>query len=302
MSDYPTQDAFYGAVGSADEYPSATLIFRDTQSSNVYEDEEPIANFDLDLLAAELWPESSVAGAASDSASREGGLFSATSLSSQDDDFLSLGAVNPNDMFSSGMHPSYPSSHNTEGYDPYQYCEQQATSSYSHQPPLDLSQYDDNLEESFQQMNISQPYDQHSGYAYHHDQQMNIYQQPDQQPAISLDWNQQFNVLQSQEGVATAGVSGSGTSKKRKGYRHRHQRQFLSSAEQREQRSRVLNNEASAIYRRKMRDLHDKARTELDGLEQRNQQLTQRFRLLQKFCSGYRARLEALGVPATSSY
>ncbi|XP_037798578.1 uncharacterized protein LOC119593695 [Penaeus monodon] len=300
MSDYPPQDAFYGAVGGADEYLSTNLIFG-TQSSNVCEDEEYIANFDLDLLAAELWPESSVAGAASDSASSEG-IFSATSLCSQDEDFLGLGAVNPNDLCSSGMQPPYPSSHTTDEYVPYEYCEQQATSSYSYQPQLHLSQYDNKLGESFQQMNISQPYDQHSEYAYHNDQEMGVYLQPHQHSGISHDWGQQFDVLQHQEGVATACVSSSGTSKKRKGCRHRHQRQFLSSAEERDQRSRVLNNEASAIYRRKMRDLHDKARTELDGLKQRNQQLTQRFRLLQKFCSGYKARLEALGVPVTGSF
>ncbi|XP_037798580.1 uncharacterized protein LOC119593696 [Penaeus monodon] len=289
MSDYPPQDAFYGVVGGADEYLSTSLICG-TQSSNVCEDEEYIANFDLDLLAAELWPESSVEGAASDLASSEG-IFSATSLCSQDEDFLGLGAVNPNDLFSSGMQPPYPSSYTTDGYAPHQYSEQQATSSY-YQPQLHLSQYDDKLGGSRQQMNIFQPYDQHSGYDYHNDHQ---------QSGISHDWDQQFDVLQHQ-GVATACVSSSGTSKKRKGYRHRHQRQFLSSAEERDQRSRVLNNEASAIYRRKMRDLHDKARTELDGLEQRNQQLTQRFRLLQKFCSGYKARLEALGVPVTNSF
>ncbi|XP_037798574.1 uncharacterized protein LOC119593690 [Penaeus monodon] len=299
MSDYPPQDAFYGVVGGGDEYLSASLIFG-TQSSNVCDDEEYIANFDLDLLAAELWPESSVAGAASDSASSEG-IFSATSLCSEDEDFLGLGAVNPNDLFSSGMQPPYPSSHTTDGYVPSQYCEQQATSSNSYQPHLHLSPYDDSLGESFQQTNIFQPYDQHSGYAYY-DHQIGVVEQPHQESGISHDWDQQSDVLQHHEGVATTCVSRSGTSKKRKGYRHRHQRQFLSSAEERDQRSRVLNNEASAIYRRKMRDLHDKARTELDGLEQRNQQLTQRFRLLQKFCSGYKARLKVLGVPVTGSF
>ncbi|XP_037798576.1 uncharacterized protein LOC119593693 [Penaeus monodon] len=297
MSDYPPQDA-YGAVGGADEYLNASLICS-TQNSNVCEDEEYIANFDLDLLAAELWPESSVAGAASDSASSEG-LFSATSLCSQDEDFLGLGAVNPNDLFSSGMQPPYPSSHTTDGYVPSQYCEQQVTSSNSYKPHLHLSSYDDSLGESFQQMHIFQPYDQHSGYTYC-DHQIGV-EQPHQESGISHDWDQQSDVLQHHEGVATACVSSSGTSKKRKGYRHRHQRQFLSSAEERDQRSRVLNNEASAIYRRKMRDLHDKARTELDGLEQRNQQLTQRFRLLQKFCSGYKARLQVLGVTVTGSF
>ncbi|XP_047478817.1 uncharacterized protein LOC125031871 [Penaeus chinensis] len=288
MSDYPPQDAFYGAVGGADEYLDASLICG-TQSSNVYENEEYIANFDLDLLATELWPESSVAGATSDSASSEGGIFNSTSICSQDEDFLGLGAINPNDLFSSKMQPSYPSSHTTDEYVPYQYCEQQTTS-YSDQPVLHLSQYDDNLGESFQQMNISQPYDQHSGYAHHNDLQMGVYQQPHQQSGIPYGCDQQSD------------VSGSGTSKKRKGYRHRHQRQFLSSVEERDRRSRVLNNEASAIYRRKMHDLHDKARMELDNLEQRNQQLTQRFHLLQKFCSGYRARLASFGVPVTSSF
>ncbi|XP_047478682.1 uncharacterized protein LOC125031782 [Penaeus chinensis] len=296
MSDYPAQDAFYGVVGDTYEYLNASLICG-TQSSNVCEDEEYIANFDLDLLAAELWPEASVAGAASDLTFCEG-TFNATSLYSQDEDLMGLGAVNPNDLFSSGMQPPYPSSYTPDGYVPYQYCEQQATSSYCYKPQSHLSPYNDNLGESFQQMNIFQPHDQHSGYAYHNDHQMGV-QQPHQQSGISHD--QQFDVLQNQ-GVATACVSRSGTSKKRKGYRHRHQRQFLSSAEERDRRSRVLNNEASAIYRKKMRDLHDKARTELDDLEQRNQQLTQRFRLLQKFCSGYKARLEALGVPVTSSF
>ncbi|XP_037798577.1 uncharacterized protein LOC119593694 [Penaeus monodon] len=294
MSDYPPQDAFYGAVGSADEYLS---LICGTQSSSVCEDEEYIANFDLDLLAAELWPESS--RAASDSASSEG-IFSATSLCLQNEDFLGLGAVNPNDLLSNGMQPPYPSSHTTDGYVPHQYCEQQAASSYFYQPHLHLSPYDDTLGESFQQTNIFQPYDQHSGYAYD-DHRMGV-EQPHQQSGISHDWDQQSDVLQHHEGVATTCVSRTGTSKKRKGYRHRHQCQFLSSAEERDQRSRVLNNEASAIYRRKMRDLHDKARTELDGLEQRNQQLTQRFRLLQKFCSGYKARLEALGVPVANSF
>ncbi|XP_047478665.1 uncharacterized protein LOC125031766 [Penaeus chinensis] len=296
MSDYPAQDAFYGVVGDTDAYLNASLICG-TQSSNVCEDEEYIANFDLDLLAAELWPEASAAGAASDSTSCEG-TFSATSLYSQDEDLMGLGAVNPNDLFSSGMQPPYPSSHTTEGYVPHQYCEQQATPSYCYEPQSLLSPYNDNLGESFQQMNIFQPYDQHSGYAYHNGHQMGV-QQLHQQSGISHD--QQFDDLQNQ-GVATACVSRSGTSKKRKGYRHRHQRQFLNSAEERDRRSRVLNNEASAIYRKKMHDFHDKARTELDELEQRNQQLTQRFRLLQKFCSGYKARLQVLGVPVTDSF
>ncbi|XP_037798575.1 uncharacterized protein LOC119593691 [Penaeus monodon] len=290
MSDYPTQEAIYGAVGSVDEYSSASLIYG-TQSSDVCEDEEYIASFDLDILAAVLWPESSVEGAASDSASPEG-IFSATSLCSQDEDFLGLGAVNPNDMFNSKRQPPYPSSHTTEGY-----CEQQDSSSYFYQPQLDLSQYDEKLGESFQQVSISQPCDQHSGY----DHQMDVYQLPHQQSGISLEWNQKFNALHRQSGAATDCVPGSGTSNKRKGYRHRHQRQFLNSAEKRDHRSRVLNNEASVIYRRKMRDLHDKARMELNSLEQRNQQLTHRFRLLQNFCSYYKTRLEALGVPARSS-
>ncbi|XP_042867374.1 uncharacterized protein LOC122250114 [Penaeus japonicus] len=274
MSDYPTQDAFYGAIGSGDEYASASLVFGDTQSSNVYEDEEYIANFDLDLLAAELWPESSVAGEASQSACSEGGNFGATCLFPQEDDFLGLGAVNPNELFSCGSQPSYPSSSNTEEYVPYHYSEQQASSSYYYQPQSDLPQHG-NLSESFQQMSIFQSHDQHLGHRDHSDQQMGLYQYPDQQ----------------------ADPPGRGTSKKRKAYQHRHQRQFLSSEEGKKQRSRKLNNEASAIYRERMSSLHEKARMELDSLEQRNQQLTQRFRLLQNFCSGYKSHLEALGVP-----
>ncbi|XP_047478714.1 uncharacterized protein LOC125031800 [Penaeus chinensis] len=273
MSDYPTQEAIHGAV---EEY-SITSFICSTQNSNICEDEEYIANFDLDLLAAELLPESSVEGAASDSASSEG-IFNATSL-------LGLGAVIPNDIFNSRRQPS----HTTDEYVPYQYCEQQYSSSYFYQPQLDLSQYDDKLGESFQQKNISQPYDQHCGYVYHNDQQMGVYQQPHRQSGISYECDQQSD------------VSGSVTSKKRKGYRHRHQRQFLSSVEERDQRSRVFNNEVPANYRRKMHDLHNQARMALDNLEQGNQQLTQRFRLLQKFCSHYSTRMEALRVPARSS-
>ncbi|XP_042867373.1 uncharacterized protein LOC122250113 [Penaeus japonicus] len=302
MSDYPTQDAFYGAIGSGDEYASASLVFGDTQSSNVYEDEEYIANFDLDLLAAELWPESSVAGEASQSACSEGGNFGATCLFPQEDDFLGLGAVNPDDLFNSGSQPSYPSSSNTEEHVPYQYCNQQASSSFYYQPQFDLPQ-SENLSESFQQLSVFQSHDQFSGYPDNYGQQMGFYQYPDQQPGLSHGCNQKGSVVfQNEKEPPVACPSGSGTSKKRKGYRHRHQRQFLSSDEERKQRSRKLNNEASAIYRERMSSLHEKARMELDSLEQRNQQLTQRFRLLQKFCSGYKTHLEALGVLVTNSF
>ncbi|XP_047478667.1 uncharacterized protein LOC125031768 [Penaeus chinensis] len=87
------------------------------------------------------------------------------------------------------------------------------------------------------------------------------------------------------------------TSSTRRGYRHRHTRQFLQDSDQRAQRTRVLNNEASILYRANMRARYEQVQQELYDLERRNQQLSQRFRELQRIRDKCKRILEAMDVP-----
>lgn len=102
-------------------------------------------------------------------------------------------------------------------------------------------------------------------------------------------------------GASPSPSSASRASSTRRGYRHRHTRQFLQDAEQRVKRTRVLNNEASILYRANVRARYDQVQQELDDHERRKQQLSQRFRQLQWLRDEYKRILEAMDVPAPLS-
>lgn len=87
------------------------------------------------------------------------------------------------------------------------------------------------------------------------------------------------------------------SSRRRSRYRHRHTRQFLENDDQRAERTRILNNEASALYRANVRASYEQAQRELEELESRHQQLTDRYRLLRRLRDGCRRILVEMDVP-----
>lgn len=67
----------------------------------------------------------------------------------------------------------------------------------------------------------------------------------------------------------------------RKGYKHRHTRQFLPEGPEKEGRQRQLNNEASRIRNKKKKEEMDKLQKELQQLQQSNADLKTRYAQLQ---------------------